>query len=202
MSQHRLDKLADFLGKAQFLDRVGAEFELGDVQYTSPSDAVAEFLDFGTPPDDSGGSVIATTQDNWAHASRLFISWDLADLVDSFPLGKGAVAIKAQDQFPRKAYPAFVLYPHGEVKPLRVREQRPLEADSHILRINPMNVLDPMGTHEVSAGQWAADVAAGEIFPIAGSPAGDVWQGRSRARRRSDERGRVPQGGGRWSMAV
>ena len=88
----------------------------------------------------------------------------------------GAVAIKAQDQFPRKAYPAFVLYPHGEVKPLRVREQRPLEADSHILRINPMNVLDPMGTHEVSAGQWAADVAAGEIFPIAGSPAGDVWQ--------------------------
>ena len=177
MSQHRLDKLADFLDEARFLERVGANFELRDVQYTSSTDAAAEFLDFGTPPDDSGGTVIATTQDNWAHASRLFISWDLADLVDSFPLGEGAVAIKAEDQFPRKAYPPFVLYPNGEVKPLRVREQRPLEPDSQILPINPINFLDPMGTHELSAGRlWAADVASGEIYPIAGSSAGDVWQ--------------------------
>lgn len=73
MSQHRLDKLADFLDEARFLDRAGATFDLRDVQYTSPTDAVAELLDFGTPPDDSGGSVIATTQDNWAHASPLFI---------------------------------------------------------------------------------------------------------------------------------
>ena len=69
MSEHRLDKLADFLDEARFLDRVGAKFELRDVQYTSSTDAVAEFLDHGTPPDDSGGSVRATTQDNWAHAS-------------------------------------------------------------------------------------------------------------------------------------
>jgi hypothetical protein len=175
MSQHRLDKLADFLDEARFLDRVGAKFELRDVQYTSPSDAVAEFLDH-RPTSDRWGSVIATTDDNWAHASRLFISDDLADLVDSFPLGKGAVAIKAQDQFPRKAYPAFVLYPNGEVNPLRVTEPRPLEADSDILRINPMNILDPMGTQEVSEGLWAADVDAGEIFPVAGSPFGDVRQ--------------------------
>lgn len=176
MSQDRLDKLARFLAQAKLLGRVGPEFELTRVEYTSPNDAVAEFLDPGTPRGDPVGSIIATTDDNWAHASRLFISWDLADLVYYFPLGKGAVAIKAEDQFPRKAYPAFVLYPNGQVKPLQVREPRALGADSDILPVNPMNSLDPLGTQKVSAGLWGADVDAAEIFPVAGSPFGDVEQ--------------------------
>jgi hypothetical protein len=70
------------MDEARFVDRVGAEFELREVQHT---DAVAEFLDQDAKSDD-WGMVIATTDDNWAHASRLFISWDLADLVSCVPL--------------------------------------------------------------------------------------------------------------------
>ena len=133
MSQHRLDKLTGFLDKVEFLDQVGPEFELRDVEYTSSTDAVAYFVNI-RPVREDLGSVIATTDDNWAHSSRIRISEDLADLVDYFPLGRGAVAIKAQDQFPRRSYPPFVLYPDGQVEPLRVVQPRVLDADSELPR--------------------------------------------------------------------
>lgn len=173
MSQHRLDKLVGFLDKTTFLDRVGPKFELREVQYTSPTDAVAQFLDH-RPASDDWGLVIATTDDNWAHASRLLISWDLADLVDYLPLGHGAVAIKAKDQVPRmKSYPPFVLYPNGEVKPLRVTEARALDADSEFLRTKRYDFLWAIGADD-EPGPWAADIDDGEIFPVTGSPSGQV----------------------------
>ena len=168
MLQHRLDKLADFLGKARFIDRIGPEFELGHVEYTAPTDAVAEFHDH-RPESDDWATVIATTDDNWAHAARIFISDELADLVDYFPLGNGAVAIKAQDQSPRKNYPPFVLYPDGQVKPLRVTGPRALDAGNAIMRIDPYYILHPLGTED-SEGVWAADIDSAEVFPLAGSP--------------------------------
>ena len=183
MSQHRLDKLTDFLGKVEFLDRVGSEFELRYVDYTSPTDAVAYFIDDRLPFD--LGSVIATTDDNWAHSSRLRISEDLADLVDYVPLGRGAVAVKAQDQFPRRSFPPFVLYPDGRVKPLRVAEPRALDPDSELVGMGIYNLLprlsvDPWDDPDTDAaedqGLWAADVEAAEVFPVAGSPFGDVGQ--------------------------
>lgn len=171
--QHRLDKLTSFLHKVEFLDRVGPEFELRDVEYTSSTDAVAYFLD--PLPRGDLSSVIATTDDNWAHSARLRISDDLADLVDYFPLGGGAVAIKAQDQFPRKSYPPFVLFPDGQVKPLRVVEPRELDADTEILGIGVYNLFPVLGWDEPQ-GLWAADVEAAEVFQIPGSPVGDVHQ--------------------------
>lgn len=171
LSQHRLDELAGFLDKAKFLDRIGPEFELRDVQYTSPTDAVAMFLD-QRPASDDWGSVIATTHDNWAHASRLLISHDLADIVYYVPLGQGAVAIKAEDQSPRKSYPPFVLYPDRTVKPLRVTQPQALDADTELLEFPHNDFFYAIGTPEESKGLWGADVDAGEIFPIDGSPSG------------------------------
>ena len=124
ISQAKQAKLVALLKKAEFLNRIGVGFELRDVQYTSPTDAVAEFD--GTK---SGGIVIATTDDNWAHASRLLISRNLAELVSYVPLGRGAVAIKAESPSGLSS-PPFVLYPNGEVKPLRVTGPRTPDADS------------------------------------------------------------------------
>lgn len=84
ISQVQLAKLAAFLKKVEFVSQIGARFELRYVQYTSPTDAVAEYEGLK-----SGDTVIATTDDNWAHASRLLIDWDLADLVSYVPLGHG-----------------------------------------------------------------------------------------------------------------
>ena len=125
------------------------------------------------PDSDDRASVIATTDDNWTHATGLAISWDLADLVDYLPLGRGAVAIKAEDQSPRRSYPPFVLYPDGEVKPLLVTEPRTPDADSELLEINNLGFFYSIGEDDPN-GQWAADVDAGEIFPIVGSPPGDL----------------------------
>jgi hypothetical protein len=175
ISRAKLAKRAAFLDEAKPIGRVGAKFELRDVQYTSPTDAAAEFLD-RRPESDDWGSVIATTDDNWAHASGLLISWDLADLVYYLPMGRGAVAIKAQDQFPRKSYPPFVLYPNGEVKPLRVTEPRTPDADIDLLEINLFDFFYAIGAEEESDGQWAADVDAGEIFPPVGSPPGHLQE--------------------------
>jgi hypothetical protein len=183
MSQHRLDKLTGFLEKVELLDRVGPEFELRDVDYTSPTDAVAEFLDH-RPGVDEWGRVIATTDDNWAHSARLYISYDLADLVDHVPLGRGAVAIKAQDQFPRKSYPPFVLYPDGRLAPLQVVEPRALDEDDELLGVEVYNLFaanlqstpaDATDAEEPQ-GLWGVDVGAAELFPLAGSPLGDVRQ--------------------------
>ena len=74
MSQHRLDKLADFLDKVKFLDRVGPEFELRQVQYTSRTDAVAYFLDYRLESKDRG-SVIATTSAMISPISSTMSRW-------------------------------------------------------------------------------------------------------------------------------
>ena len=147
ISEAKLAKLAGFLDKTKTIHRVGARFELRDVQYTSRTDAVAQFLDHG-PESDDWASVIATTDDNWAHASGLVISWDLADLVSYLPLGRGAVAIKAEDQSPRRSYPPFVLYPDGEVKPLLVTEPRTPDADSELLEINSLDFFYEIGAED------------------------------------------------------
>lgn len=124
ISAVKLAKLDAFMDKVDFVDRVGPEFELTRVRYASRSDAVAEFHGPGADSDNDG-IVIATTDDNWAHASRLLIPWDVADLVDHVPLGRGAVAIKAKSQFGGSSSPPFVLYPDGEVKPLVVTNPAP-----------------------------------------------------------------------------
>lgn len=171
MSQRRLDKLNGFLDEVELVDRVGPEFELRDVDYTSPTDAVASFLDSRFQRVDLG-TIIAVTDDNWAHATRIRIGEDLADLVDYLPLGRGAVAIKAQDQFPRRSYPPFVLYPDGEVEPLRVAEPRAPDEDTEVLGMGVHHLLYSMS--DEAPALWAADVEAAEIFPIAGSPSGFV----------------------------
>ncbi|MBD3925056.1 hypothetical protein IEZ26_10525 [Nocardioides cavernae] len=181
MSQHRLDKLTHLLERVEHLDRIPPGFELRDVDYTSRKAAVAYFVDTRVRVD--RGTIIATTDDNWAHATRLRISHELADLVDYLPLGEGAVGIKAQDQWPRRSYPPFVLYPGGETKPLRVAEDTSLDADSELLGIGLYNLIgdlpvdpgDGLRTDgDGSQGMWAADVEAAEIYPIPGSPLGDV----------------------------
>ncbi|CUR58686.1 hypothetical protein NOCA1160004 [metagenome] len=88
------DDLAAFLKKADLVDRVGAQFELRDVQYTSPTDAVAWF-----DGRKSGDTVISTTEDNWVNASHLLIRYGLAQSVSYLPLGRGAVAIKPEGGF-------------------------------------------------------------------------------------------------------
>lgn len=180
MAEHRLDKLTRFLEKVELLDRIPPGFELRDVDYTSRDDAVAYLVDTRVWQD--RGTIIATTGDNWAHSARLRISDELADLVDHFPLGQGAVGIKAQDQYPTRSYPPFVLYPDGDFKPLRVAADREPEPDDELLGIGLYNLFrgvavdpgDNPRTDVVDQGLWAADVAAAEIFRIAGSPLGDV----------------------------
>jgi hypothetical protein len=175
ISQARREKLDAFLSRVQFLDRVGPELELREVEYTSRTDAVAELL-WDRPSWDNAGTVIATTDDSWAHASRLFIAHDLADLVAYAPLGGGAVAVKAERQSPRKNYPGFVLYPNGTTKPLRVLEPQPRESGDRLLD------LDRWGSILYSIGRvdtrrlWAADIDAAEIYPVEGSRFGGVWQ--------------------------
>ena len=105
--------------------------------------------------------------------SGLVISWDLADLVDYLPLGRGAVAIKAEDQSPRRSYPPFVLYPDGEVKPLLVTEPGLPTRTANFSRPDSLDFVYAIGEEETK-GQWAADVDAGEIFPLVGSPPGDL----------------------------
>src|SRR3954452_9850928 len=92
-------KVAAFLDQAEPIDRgeVRPGFSLQEVQYTSPTDAVATFSN--TCKDyDSCATVIAMTRDNWGHMVGLYIPYTLADLVNYMPLGSGAVAIKAVDQ--------------------------------------------------------------------------------------------------------
>ncbi len=177
ISQAQQASLDGFLARTKPVTRVGAEFELREVQYTSPRDAVAQFLTQHRVKSADAAEVIATTDDNWAHAAGLSISDDLADLVSYVPLGRGAVAIKARNQFTNKAYPPFVLYPDGEVKPLLVAtEPRALEADDDLLEIDLYDFFSAIHAGGRSEGLWAADVAAGEIFRVAGSPFGQVLQ--------------------------
>ena len=178
VSKAKLARLATFLRKAEFVDRVGAGFRLRDVQYTSPTEAVAQFDHPG-----SGDVVVATTDDNWAHASRLLIRWELADLVSYVPLGHGAVAVKARSQFGGMSPPPFVLYASGEATPLQITEPRTPDADSELLEIDTYDFFFAIGAPRqflapddstVLASLWGADVEAGELFPLADSPPGDL----------------------------
>jgi hypothetical protein len=172
LTQRRLDKLAHLFERVELLDRIPPGFELRDVDYTSRTDAVAYFVD--TRIDDRG-TIIATTDDNWAHSARLRISYELADLVDYVALGRGAVGIKARDQFPSRMYPMFVLYPDGDMQPLRVVESRSPDADTEVLGADVHSLFNWMSTPE-PPGLWASDAEAGEIFPIDGAPNGYVRQ--------------------------
>lgn len=172
MAQHRIDKLAHLLERVEVLNRVPPDFELRDVDYTSPNDAVAYFV---APGINDRGTIIATTDDNWAHAARIRISDELADLVDYAPLGRGAVAIKAQDQYPTRMYPPFVLYPDGDTKPLRVTDRRMPDDDTEVVGRAVHDLLFYY-RDERSPGLWAADVEAAVVFPIARSPNGVVHQ--------------------------
>lgn len=166
--------------KAEFIDRVGAGFELRDVQYTSPTDAVASF-----DGRKSGDTVIATTNDNWTRATQLLIRGDLAESVTYVPLVGGAVAIKVGDQYSRGSAPPFVLYASGEVKPLQVGQPRAPDADSDLLEIDnysffwaieaPVRSLAPDDSIMLET-LWAADVEAGLIFPVTGAPPGDLQE--------------------------
>nr|WP_300050959.1 hypothetical protein [uncultured Nocardioides sp.] len=173
ISQARRAKLNGFLDKAQFLDRVGPQFELDEVEYTSRTDAVAGFTD---QRGGDRGTVIATTNDNWAHASRLYVRSALADLVSYSPLGEGAVAVKARRQDPGKNYPGFVLYPNGKTKPLRVLEPQPRGRGDVFLDLERWtSILYDLGRVDTRR-LWAADVDAAEIYPVEGTRFGDVWQ--------------------------
>ncbi|MDZ5663380.1 hypothetical protein SFC79_16520 [Nocardioides sp. S-58] len=161
------------MDKAQLLDRIGPQFELDDVEYTSPTDAVAGFTD---QRGGYSGTVIATTNDNWAHASRLHVSSTLADLVSYTPLGDGAVAVKARRQFPRRNYPGFVLYPNGRTKPLRVLNPQERGRGDVFLDLDRWDsILFDLGRVDTRR-LWAADVSGAEVYPVEGTRFGDVWQ--------------------------
>lgn len=170
-------KLAAFLGNAKPIEggSVGAAFSLEDVQYTSPTDAVAKFGNCGESDRRVCTTVIATTHDNWAHAAGVYIPDTLADLVTYMPLGRGAVAIKAEEQLVHsKSYPPFVLYSNGTWKPLRIAKPRVPDADSDLVDIYYNgDFSDEVG---LEGGTWAASVDAGEIFALPGSPGGMLWE--------------------------
>ncbi len=173
ISQARREKLTGFLDRTRFLDHVGPQFELDEVQYTSRTDAVAEFYDVSGR---DAGTIIAITDDNWAHASRLFISGALAYLVSYSPLGDGAVAIKARQQAPYINYPGFVLYPNGRTKPLRVLGPQERGRGDALLDLDQwgsvLGGFDKFHPRRL----WAADVDAAEVYPVQGTRFGELWQ--------------------------
>lgn len=180
MSQHRLDKLAHLLERVEPLDRIPPGFELRDVDYTSRADAVAYFADTRVK---DRGTIIATTGDNWARSARVRVPYGLE--ANYLPLGQGAVGIKVE-RFPIRRYPPFVLYPDGEVKPLRAVAPRAPDNDDEILGLDiyrlfgglPVDPGDNLRTDgDGSQGIWGVDVEAAEAFPIPGSPLGEVRQG-------------------------
>lgn len=172
ISPKRREKLDRFLDRVQFLDHVGPDLELREVEYTSRTDAVAMFLD---PRAGNEGTVIATTDDNWAHATRMYISDALAYLVHYSPLGGGAVAVRAQQQDPFINYPAFVLYPNGKTKPLRVLEPQARGGEDVLLDLDRFGSVT-YGLGDVQTRQlWAADIDAAEIYPVEGTRFGELW---------------------------
>lgn len=171
VDQVNLDKLMD---KVRFPERVAPGFELRDVEYTSPTDAVAELLrESGRPRD--RGTLIATTDDGWAHASRVFLREDLSESVEAMPLGDGAVAVKLDDGFAGHPYPPFVLYPDGEVRLLRIAAARPLASGEVLLDEDRWGFFYEIGRSNPGR-LWAADAEASEIHPVEASTFGDVWQ--------------------------
>lgn len=171
----RAARVAAFMAKTRPVEGgvVGAGFALEGVQYTSRTDAVADFYDCRTSLKRVCTTAIATTQDNWGHATGLAIPDTLADYITYMALGRGAVAIKAEGQQP---YPPFVLYPDGKAMPLQVtHEARALDAGNHLVDVyDNGDFSDDVGADD--AGPWAADIDAGEIFPVLGGPGGRLWE--------------------------
>ena len=136
------------------------------MEYTSRTDAVAMP---STSAKGHEGTVIATTDDNWAHATRIHISALLAYRVSYNPLGDEAVAVKPQQQDPYINYPAFVLYPNGKTKPLRVLEPQARRRGDMLLDLDRYgSVLFELGDVQMRR-LWAADVDAAEIDPVEGT---------------------------------
>jgi hypothetical protein len=157
---------------------VGAGFSLEDVedvQYVSPTDATAQLSNCSKPLARACTTVVATTQDNWAHATGIAIPDTLAGYVSHTPMGHGAVAIEAEVEPSGRKYPPFVLYPNGEATPLSItREPRALDVGSDLVCTSyACDFLYEAGADDES---WAADVDAAEIYPVPGVPDGDLWE--------------------------
>lgn len=172
-----LAKVARFMKKAKRVrgGHVGPTFSLEDVQYTSRTDAAAEFWNCRTHLRRVCTTVVETTDDNWSHAAGLAIPDRLADTVEFMPLGNGAVAITATEQLVgNTAYPAMVLDPDGKVALLDTTSSRPLESgDTLVNAYWNGDVSDYVG---LDNGLAAADTAAGEVFTVAGAPDGMPWE--------------------------
>jgi len=171
-------KVAAFLKKAKRVreGHIGTDFGLEDVQYTSPTDAAAQFHGCtGTIARRVCTTAIATTHDNWAHAAGLAIPNNFATTVEYLPLGHGAVAIKAEEQeVGYTSYPPIVLYPDGKVALLHKTPPQTLETGSTLVdAYRNGDFGDHTGTRR---GLFAADAAAGEVFAVSGAPGGFLWE--------------------------
>jgi hypothetical protein len=173
-SDKELARLDELMGKAGFPDRVGPRFELRDVYYTSPTDAVADFVRQGRGMKD-GASAVATTDDNWGHVTTFVLPDDVADGFEYVPLADGAVAIRVGDEYSRRPIPPFVLFPGGRVRPLQRVPARPLDEGSILLDVEFWRLAGL--TDKWNPGKlWAVDVDEAEFFPVEGSRYGEVWQ--------------------------
>ncbi len=170
-------KVAAFLKKAERVrgGHIGPTFNLEDVQYTSPTDAAADFYNCRTRMRRVCTTAIATSHDNWAHAAALAIPDNLADIVEYLPLGHGAVAIKAVEQdVGHTSYPPIVLSPNGKVAPLHKAPSRPLKPGSTLVDAYANG--DFGQDTGLRRGLFAADTAAGEVFAVSGAPGGLLWE--------------------------
>jgi hypothetical protein len=77
-SERELARLDKLIGRAEFPDRIGPRFGMRDVYYTSPTDAVADFVRDGRGIED-WASAIATTDDNWDHVTTLVLPHHVAN---------------------------------------------------------------------------------------------------------------------------
>jgi hypothetical protein len=168
-------RLAAFLDRARVVEQgvVGPEFSLIDVHYTSPTDAAADFRNCDMRVRRVCSTIVATTNDNWAHAAGLAIPETLADLVDYVPLGRGAVAIKSKNQNRPRSYPPFVLFPNGRVELLHVARRRSLDKGSNVLETRYGEFFYAIGAGKPR--MWAADLEAREIYSLAGAPPSTFW---------------------------
>lgn len=161
-------RIALLLKDSKTLERVLADpsLTLDSVEYTSPTDAAAEFWDCHKQSKDVCTEVILTTHDNWAHRSGIAIPDTVADLVDFTPLGGGSVAIKAEDQIENVSYPPFIIRPDGTGTPLHLsREPRDPAAGNFLADL--WQIAPESGT---DTGTWAVDLDAAEAFPLRHMP--------------------------------
>ena len=153
---------------------MGPRFALRNVYYTSPTDAVADFVRDGRGIKD-WASAIATTDDNWDHVTTFVLPYHVANSSEYVPLTDGAVAIRVGDEYSRRPIPRFVLYPGGKVRPLQPVPSRPLDAGSTLLDVEFWRLAGL--TDKWNPGRlWAVDADEGELFPAEGSRYGELWQ--------------------------